>query len=64
MIIPLYWALVRLDLECCAQFWSPHFRKDIELLEHVQRKEIELMNSLKHRPYEEQLKEEEIFGLK
>lgn len=33
MIILLCWVLLRLYLECSVQFWIPHIRKDVEVLE-------------------------------
>ena len=57
LIILLYKAIIRSHLEHCIQAWRPYRKKDISMLEHIQRRATKIIPELRDLIYEERLNE-------
>ncbi|RMC15983.1 hypothetical protein DUI87_08190 [Hirundo rustica rustica] len=63
VIVPMNSALLKLPLQSYIQFWALHQKKDIEELEYVQSRAMELMKGLERKSCGEQLSELRFFHL-
>jgi len=57
VILPLYSALVTPHPQSCVQLWDLQYKKDMDLLEWVQRRATKKIREMEHLSYEDRLRE-------
>ena len=63
MFLALYKTMVRPHMEYCEEVWNPHLKRDIALLEKIQRRATKLVPTIKDLPYESRLKKLKLYPL-
>ena len=63
IMLRLYKSLVRPHLEYCTAAWSPHYCKDKELIERVQRRFTRMIPDIKDLSYEQRLAKTKLWSL-
>ena len=48
--------MVKRHLECWVQFWAPPYRRDVDIVERVQRRAVKMTKGLEHLTYEKRLR--------
>lgn len=63
VLLPLYCALMRAHLEFCIQLWGLQHKKDVDVLQEVQRRATKMMGRLGHLCCGDRLRELGFFSL-
>ena len=63
VILSLYSALVRLHLKYRVQIWSSQCRRNMGLLEHIQRRFVKMIHGMEELSHEDRLRELGLFSL-
>ena len=63
VMLQLYRTLVRPHLEYCVQFWLPHYQKDVDALERVQKRFTRMLPGMEGISHEERLDKLGLFSL-
>jgi len=63
VILPLCSVLVEPQQEYCVQMRSPQYRRDVDLLECIQRRATKMNEGMEHLLYKNRLRELEMFSL-
>ena len=63
VILPLYSVLMRPHLDYCIQMWSPQYRRDMDLIECVQRRATKTICGVQHLFCDDRLRELGLFSL-